>query len=332
MNSRTRVEAALRLADVDRPPAAAWGHTYREEWSPQALAEVTLERQRRFGWDFVKFQPRASCFAEAFGSVYRPAGHALRAPKLEQQAISSLSEWQKLPRADASARSLADQVEAIGIVAGQLGGAVPVIQTVFSPLTVASYLRGRDESLLVRELRDHPELVGAALERIGAALIDFARRSVEAGAAGVFYAISSGFAGRDRMPLDVYEKLVLPHDVRVLEALPAEAWFNVLHLCGSNLHFDLAGRMPGIQAVSWSVHNRGNPSLPEGRKRSGRAVMGGLAQRTTLARGRPEEVIEQAREALRATDGRGFLLAPGCSVPPAARQENLLAMMRAAAA
>lgn len=332
MNSRARVEAALRLADVDRPPAGAWGHTYREEWSPDALARVTLERQRRYGWDFVKFQPRASCFAEAFGSVYRPAGHPLHAPKLEQQAVSSLAEWKKLPRADSGAKSLAGQVESIGIAARELGGAVPVIQTVFNPLTVASYLRGRDESLLVRELREHPDVLGPALDRIGDTLIDFARRSVEAGAAGVFYAVSSGFAGRDRMPLEVYEELVLPHDVRVLEALPEEAWFNVLHLCGSNLHFELAGRMPRVNVVSWSIHNRGNPSLAEGRKRSGRAVMGGLAQRTTLARGRPEEVIEQAREALRATSGRGFFLAPGCSVPPAARQENLLAMMRAVAA
>src|SRR5260370_18676792 len=75
MNGRKRVEAAIAMGVADRPPFGAWGHTYREEWSPADLAAVTVERARLFEWDFVKFQPRASCFAEAFGSVSKPAGH-----------------------------------------------------------------------------------------------------------------------------------------------------------------------------------------------------------------------------------------------------------------
>ena len=78
MDGRERVEAALTLGLGDRPPVGAWGHTYREEWSPEDLAAITVERARRFGWDFVKFQPRASSFAEAFGSVYKPSGHKLK--------------------------------------------------------------------------------------------------------------------------------------------------------------------------------------------------------------------------------------------------------------
>jgi uroporphyrinogen decarboxylase len=332
VNSRARVEAAIALGEVDRPPAGAWGHTYREEWSPEELARVTLERARRFGWDFVKFQPRASCFAEAFGMEFKPAGHALRAPKFDRGVVSSPADWAKLPTADGRTPPLADQVESIGIVARDLGPEVPVIQTLFSPLTIAGYLVGREPDVAVRHLKREPDAIRPALDRIADMVIDFGRRSVEAGAAGVFYAISGGLAGRDHFTLPDYERLVLPYDLRVLGALEGAGWFNVLHLCGSNLHFELAARMPNINVVSWSIHNRGNPSLAEGREISGRAVMGGLAQRTTLARGTPEAVTKQAREALRATGGRGFFLAPGCSVPPATKPENLVAMMRAAAA
>jgi uroporphyrinogen-III decarboxylase len=60
--------------------------------------------------------------------------------------------------------------------------------------------------------------------------------------------------------------------------------------------------------------------------------MGGLGQRTTLHRGTPEEVTKEAREALHETGGTALLLAPGCSVPPGARQANLVAMMKAVAA
>ena len=328
MNGRGRVEAALAMEVADRPPVGAWGHTYREEWSPEALAAITIERARRFGWDFVKFQPRASSFAEAFGSVYTPAGHRLKGPVLLSAAVPDLDSWSKVELVNSKA--LDDQVESIGIVARELGPGVPVIQTVFSPITVGGYLVGKSSARVRRELRQHPELVRPALDRIAAALVDFSRRSVEAGAAGIFYAIS-GYTSRDAMSESAYREQLLPYDLGVLQQLPAEAWFNVVHLCGSNLNFGLARDLPA-QAVSWSIHNQGNPSLAEGKTVSGRAVMGGLGQRASLLYGPPPEVEAEARRAVAETGGRGLLLAPGCSVPPRARDVNLAAMVAALAA
>ena len=322
MTGRERVEAALAMGVADRPPVGAWGHTYLEEWSPADLAAVTVERARRFGWDFVKFQPRASCFAEAFGSVYHPSGHRLRGPVLIKPAVPDLKSWSTVRLGNYQA--LDDQVEAIGIVARELGPDVPVIQTVFSPITVGGYLVGKSQSRVVRELRTHPDVVGPALERIAEALVDFSRRSVDAGAAGTFYAIS-GYAGRGVMKEDVYRDLVLPTDQFVLRALPQQAWFNVVHLCGSNVNFKLSRDLPS-HAVSWSVHNQGNPSLAEGRGIAGRAVMGGLSQRATLVYGPPAKIKAEANRAVEETGGRGLLLAPGCSVPPRVRDANLQAM------
>lgn len=313
---------------ADRPPVGAWGHTYPEEWSPEALASITVERAKRFGWDFVKFQPRASSFAEAFGSEYRPAGHRLKGPVLISAAVPDLESWKRVSLANRKA--LDDQVESIGMAARDLGRDVPVIQTVFSPITVAGYLVGKSQSRVVRELRKHPELVRPALDRIAEALVDFSRRSVEAGAAGIFYAIS-GYAGKGVMPEAVYREMVLPYDNWILERMPPEAWFNVVHLCGSNLNFGLARDLP-VHAVSWSIHNQGNPSLAQGREIAGKPVMGGLGQRASLLYGRPPEVEAEARAALADTGGRGLLLAPGCSVPPRAKDANLAAMVAAIAA
>jgi len=322
MTGRERVEAALAMGVADRPPIGAWGHAYREEWSPDALAAITVERARRFGWDFVKFQPRASCFAEALGSVYHPSGHKLRGPILIQVAAPDLESWSKVSLANRQA--LDDQVESIGIVSRALGADVPVIQTVFSPITVGGYLVGKSQSRVVRELRQHPEVVGPALGRIADALVDFSRSSIEAGASGIFYAIS-GYAGRGVMSEDRYRDLVLPYDQAVLNAMPEAAWFNVLHLCGSNLNFTLARDLP-TQAVSWSVHNQGNPSLAQGRDLAARAVMGELSQRATLVYGPPSKVRAEAERAVEETGGRGLLLAPGCSVPPRVRDVNLEAI------
>jgi uroporphyrinogen decarboxylase len=325
MDGRGRVEAALEMGVADRPPVSAWGHTYREEWSVADLAAATVDRSRQFGWDFVKFQPRATCFAEAFGSVYKPAGHRLKGPVLVSSAVPDLEAWRAVSAINP--KVLHDQAESLGMVVRELGRGVPVIQTVFSPLTVAGYLVGKSKSRVVRELRKNPELVRPALDRIADVLVDFAKRSVKAGAAGVFYAIS-GYASKDAMPEAIYRELVLPLDVGVLERLPREAWFKVVHLCGSNLHFGLARDLPA-NAISWSFHNQGNPSLVEGRTMSGRPVMGGLGQRASLLYGPPKEVEAEARRAIAETGGRGLLLAPGCSVPPQAKDMNLAAIVSA---
>jgi uroporphyrinogen decarboxylase len=276
----------------------------------------------------VKLQPRATCFAEAFGSVYRPAAVAGRGPELVRAAVRSASDWAGLPQADGTAPPLAEQVEALRLVAEGVGEDVPVLQTVFSPLTVAGYLAGEDKRRVVDELRGGSGPLRSALDRIADALADFARRSASAGAAGIFYAIS-GYASEDLWPLDEYERLVVDSDLRVLDGLSEWSWFDVLHLCGPRVHFDLTGRLPS-RAVSWSVHEPGNPSLPEGRDRAGRSAMGGVDHLRTLPAGDARSVREEVAEAVRATRGTGVLIAPGCSVPVTVGEENLEAMMDAA--
>jgi uroporphyrinogen decarboxylase len=325
VDSRARVEAALSGGETDRPPVGAWGHTHVEEWSPEQLAEVTIKRARRFGWDFVKFQPRATFFAEAFGARFRPSGDPLTAPIAESEPVTDLESWRRLSLVDDGV--MREQARALGLVTERLGDRVPVLQTVFSPISVAAYLVGRDREWLARELRERPEVMVSALERIADALIDFSRASVAAGAAGIFYAIS-GFATPDLIPYDAYERLLLPMDRRVLGSLPSEAWFNVLHLCGPRQYFQLAEHLP-VQAVSYSIHEEGNPPLAEARELTGRAVMGGVEQRRLLVTGPPEEIVRQVQEAVTSTGGRGLLVAPGCSVPPGAPTAHLEAMVKA---
>lgn len=330
MDSVTRIRTALALDKPDRPPYTWWGHTFKEEWSPEALAAVTVERARRFDLDFVKLQPRASCFAEAFGSVYEPSGTATEHPTLVKAGVGAIEDWATLPEADAGHPAFADQVEALRLAVAELGPETPVIQTVFSPLTVAGHLIGKDPERVVRMLLDHPDLVGPALERIARGLVSFSAASVDAGAAGVFFAIS-GYASEDLMSEEDYRRLVLEHDLAVTGLLPDGAWFNVAHLCGPHLVFDVAKAL-GLHAVSWSVHDPGNPTLAEGRDRTGMAAMGGLGHKTTLVEATPEQVVAEAKDALEGTDGRGVILAPGCSVAVTAGEENLAAIGAAVAA
>jgi uroporphyrinogen decarboxylase len=318
-----RLRAAVAREPVDRPPFGWWGHTYEEEWSPRALADVTLDRRAAFGWDFVKLQPRACCFAEAFGSEYRRADAWDEGPVLVRPAVIETEDWAGLPAVDASVAPLADQVEALRLVVEDLGSSVPVIQTVFSPLMVAEFLAGEDRDRTARELIERRGVLAPALERIADALADFVVRSVEAGAAGIFFAIA-GFASGDVVPAREYAEVALPHDRTVIEAIPDAAWFDVLHLCGPRQRFELAAELD-LPAVSWSIHEAGNPSLADGATITDRAVMGGV-DRATLEDGASRDVEAQVDAAIEATSGVGVIVAPGCSVSPTAPEANLLAM------
>jgi uroporphyrinogen decarboxylase len=189
---------------------------------------------------------------------------------------------------------------------------------------------GKDPEGVVKMLIDHPDLLGPALARIARGLASFSTASVHAGGAGVFFAIS-GYASADMMSEEDYRRLALGHDLSVIELLPEHAWLNVAHLCGAHLHFDIAKAL-GLQAVSWSVHDPGNPTLADGRDRTGMAAMGGLRQKTTLVKATPKEIIAEGKAALEGTDGRGVILAPGCSIDVHAGDDNLSAVKDVVAA
>src|SRR5438093_1409874 len=140
MRERDRVEAALALDVGDRPPVGMWGHDYLREWSAEDLAETHVRAQHRFGWDFVKFQPRATCFGEAFGSEFRPSGDPHEFPVFVRPAVRDPLDLARLEAVSVSVPPLSDQVESLRLVASALGPDVPVIQTVFSPLSVADFL------------------------------------------------------------------------------------------------------------------------------------------------------------------------------------------------
>ncbi len=326
-----RVQAALRLGVADRPPVSAWGHTYDREWAVDTLAATTVLSARRFGFDFVKLQIRATCFAEAFGARWSYSGSPAAEPVLEQAGGTAPEDWRRIASGEHDLAPLRDQVEVMRLVAHELGADTPVLQTVFSPGMVAWYLAGRDLQRLQSLVAEEPALLEQSLERIGEVLADFTRDSLAAGAAGVFYAINPLADTRVISSAD-YERLYLPSD-RIAAAAADAGWFNMLHLCGAHIDTALVERLP-MQCVNWSLHDDGNPGLRELRDRFRVPVAGGLHRNSPIQCASADEMRAAATAALTDTGGRGHLLTPGCSVSPwpQARPENLEAMVAAAAA
>jgi uroporphyrinogen decarboxylase len=321
---KERIRAALAGREVDRVPAAFWGHDFLREWSPETLAAYTVERYRRYDDDLIKLNPRATYYYEAWGNRYdRP--DTQRQPRMLSHAVRSAAELAALPEIDPRSGPFGEQLEALRLVVREVGAEVDVLQTVFNPISVAGRLMGPDLNALKAATREDPAAVHTGLATIARVLARYAAACIEAGAAGIFFA-TVDWGTADAAGEDFYREFGRPYDLQVLHAVRS-APVNVLHVCRSHNLLRLLTDYP-VAVFNWDVHGEGNPSLAEGLRLTGRAVMGGIDQRA-IATATPEAVAAQARDALRETGGRHFILAGGCAVPPETPEANLRAALDA---
>ncbi|MBU0705422.1 MAG: uroporphyrinogen decarboxylase, partial [Chloroflexi bacterium] len=236
--------------------------------------------------------------------------------------VQSPDDWHELALLDPVQGRLGAQLRCLRLIAGEMGGETPFIQTIFNPLSQAKNLVGK-ERLLVH-LRRYPDAVRAGLEAITETTVRFVNAVRETGAAGLFYAVQHAQYGL--LSEEEYATFGRPYDLRVLEAAQG-LWLNVLHLHGVDVMFDLLADYP-VQVINW--HDRETwPTLAEGQRRFSGAVCGGLQRWEVVVRGDPAQVQAQAADAISQTGGRRFILGTGCVTPIVAPTSNIRAARKA---
>ena len=311
MTKRERVMAALQGRAVDRVPLAFWLHNFSTENSAKGLADETVRLARAFDWDFLKPQSRAQCFAETWGLTYAPSGEKATPYTVTYAPVASADDLARLPAADPREGALGEQLEALRLIRAAVGPDVPIIWTVFAPPMILPMLArgGRDQAL--RFLRDAPRETARAFDVMAETLGAYARLCLAAGADGLFYA--TNVATRALMSAEECRRWQRPWDLRILGAVEG-APFNLLHVCGTGIHFEEFADYP---VTAWSVATvPGNPTLAEVRARTGRAVVGGLPAKPEIAGMTEAALVERARAATRGMGAGGFLLGPDCSINP----------------
>lgn len=336
-SKRERVDAALRGEALDRVPVAAWRHFLAEEGAPETLAAVSLKHFYDFDWDWLKVNPRATYYAEAWGNEYDFAHYDSVLPRLRSGPINSPADLVKITEISATEGVFAEQLKLTQLVKHGIGDA-HFVQTVFSPLSVLAFLVARPQESGIEAavqaqydgvrhfIRENPQDAHAALRNIAATLGKYAAASVDAGASGLFFAIVK-LARQGILTEQEFAEFGVPYDLQVLEAVQG-APFNLLHICGPRVYFDLAATYP-VHALNWATVNQGNPTVAEASHATKRALIGGVDELGVLQTGTPEQVIDEARAAIANTNGRHLLLTPGCGTNVDVPEANLHALRRA---
>jgi uroporphyrinogen decarboxylase len=317
MDKWERIQAALRGEPVAKVPLALWRHFHREDRDPATLARVSADFARRYDIDLVKLTPSGLYAVEDWGAEIIYPDNDTDAPYLAHPAIAKPEGWRTLRQHGTAATDR--ELEAIRLTRHDLGTDWPMVMTIFSPLTLAYKLAGER---LAADLRANPEDVHVGLRTLTTVTAAFAHAALNVGADGLFFAsqcIRAGFCSRQE-----YEEFGLSYDLDVLEEVSYRSRITVLHLHGTDVHFDMVDEYP-VDALSW--HDRETvPSLAEARRQTDLTFLTGL-DRELLGAGPPEAIAEQTREAIAQTDGRALILAPSCVIPTETPSAHLQAVV-----
>lgn len=323
MTRADRLRATIAREPVDRPAVALWRHFPVDDQDADTLTATLLAFQAEHDFDWVKVTPASSYSVRDWGVVDDWQGDPEGTRAYTGRVIDEPKDWLRLSPLAPRQGALGEHLRCLQQVVEGLRGEVPVVATVFSPLSLAKHLAGQER--LFEHLHRSPVEVQIGLKTLSDSTVAFVEAAASVGVSGIFYALQhASYAFFDRA---AYGRFGEVYDRQILQEAQG-LWLNVLHLHGESLMFDLASEYP-VQVVNW--HDRHTaPSLAEGLERVRGAVCGGLRRWETMVLGDPAQVRDEALDAVRACGRRGVVIGAGCVVPILAPRANLRAARDAA--
>ncbi len=321
MSKRERLEATFAGEAVDRPAVALWRHWPGDDQRGHELARAVLVFQHTYDFDFIKITPGSEYCLTGYGAKSEWRGNFEGTGEWMNRVIQSPDDWRKLKAVDPRHDLLGEVLQANQIIGQAVKEEIPFIQTIFNPLSQAKNLAGER---LLSDIRQYPEAVKEGLATITANIIRFIKALKPTGTAGIFLALQH--ATYDLLTEAEYREFCRPLDLQILKATEG-MWFNLIHLHGDNVMFDLVADYPS-QVINWHDVET-PPSLSEALSRTNQALCGGIRQWETMVRGTPDMVQAEATAALTATQGKRFILGTGCVTPIIAPTSNILAVRKA---
>ncbi|HIJ57435.1 MAG TPA: hypothetical protein HPQ03_15125 [Deltaproteobacteria bacterium] len=305
MNKIQRVDAVLNGQEVDRPPVSFWYHFGIQHADGEKFAEITLEFFDYYDLDFLK----------VMNDYYYPMPEGLR-------GIKSKDDLMKLARFDVE-QVWKEQLKAIEIIRKSLKGSAYFIDTVFDPwLSIKRHLSAENINFLMDEA---PDALLEALDTVSENLMDYCKRALEIGAAGIFMAVP---ATRESVSREQFLKFVKPYDKKVFEAISGLGKMNTAHVHGEDLYFDDCLDYP-VDIFNWWDRGPNGPSLKYVKSRIKGCVMGGIDHKLSAQR-TPAFLKEHTKEGIELGGKTRFFLANGCSIDTWVYPEAAKAMVEAA--
>ncbi|MDO5406770.1 MAG: uroporphyrinogen decarboxylase family protein [Eubacteriales bacterium] len=333
MNSMERIKAMVEGKPVDRIGISAWYHMPLLDHVAKDFADGIINSVETMKWDVCKVQYHGYYFVSSFGQDYVPSVSAtqLYGP-VKKWMVPHPKMFEDLKMPSLTEGPLARELELTKRIMDKLGGKVPVLPTIFSPMHAAEWMTGGSDhtEYIYSFMKYNPKEVHKGLEIITEANLRFLEELLKLGVDGIF--LADVFSSKDQLSEEMHDEFVKKYDLQILDACKDHTWFNILHAHGwKNLRFDEYEKAGyPIQAYNWEDCYRDSTlkdesqitTLADARKITDKILMGGIEfwndfNSAENDRWAVKEVIKKrllnALEML-GPDDQKFIFTPGCSV------------------
>jgi uroporphyrinogen decarboxylase len=333
MTGRDIARMAFALEEPPRLPVTlfgggSWmvhsaGTTYAEiRKNPEMLTEVVVRGFERIGHDLLWL---------SWGSNY-PI-HFLGCPIKDDSAdatvllgtvISSLGQVGSLSVDKViSNPTLREMIRAQHSIADRIGSKTLILSTQYGPLTCASKILGMEATMsaMVDDPAGLLKLLGFTTELIWA-VAEPALRHPDILGIGLGEPLASG----DLISADGFAAFAAPFLTELVQRARGMGKYCMIHICGNAAKAlpKIAEIRPDCFSLDQKVDLRQAKEVLGGKV----CVAGNVSPTGSFLRGRPEDVLAEARSCVRAWGkGGGFILTLGCDYPRTVPFENIQALM-----
>ncbi|MCK5740423.1 hypothetical protein KAH55_14635 [bacterium] len=239
-------------------------------------------------------------------------------PKCRKHPLEDSKDLQSLLRPDPlKSERMLDRLNAVVSYHKQFAGEYSIMGWVEGPAAEAGDLRNVSNFFV--DLLDDPIFCGELMDLCVDIAIDFARVQVQAGAD----TIGIGDALASQVSSKTYEELILPREIRLINAIKKMGAFVRLHICGDITHL-----LPGIAALDIDIIDVDHMvDLTFVRKTLANHVVisGNIDPVSGVLKGTPQSIIHHIQKIYQEI-GNPYMVNAGCEIPSGTPVANLKAL------
>lgn len=337
MTSLERVQAVLAGQTPDCLPVIPQGFMFSAKTAgynigkinrcPEKMAKSHCVSQEKYGYDGCVIDVDDAALAEACGARALFRDDNVACVDEHHPAVNDLREIPdlKIPDPKRDGR-LPEWLETTSRVTEAIGDHVFVMgRADQGPFNLLSLLRGTQD-FMMDLLTEDEEVIYEAMDWAVKVHIRFAKAQLEAGA----HATSMGdaYASPNLISPELYRKYAFPYEKQTVEALQGYQKPYSIHICGDTTSIieDMGKTGAEILEVDWKLDmGKARKLVPDHV-----VLMGNINPSDPMYLGTPEKVLEQCRNVITSTKGRGLILSSGCALGANTKPENVEALIRAA--
>lgn len=294
--------------------------------SAEKMADIIISASEKLQCDIVYCGSGYNNFhAAALGGEmkFRQVGP----PDLAAPLVNSEEDLEKLNVEDLVEDKTVNTIwDATKIVAEEIGDNYLVTATCWGPFTLGAQIRGVEA--LMRDIFKNPDFAKKVVEFSAKLNFEFYQPLLEDGIIEIV-SIADPTASGDLISKKHFEEFALPYLQKINKSFKKRGVGSLVHICGDTT--DKLDAIAKCEAFCFSLDHKVDLGTAKQKFAGKMCIAGNVDPVGVLTQGTPKDVELASRKCIeQAAQGGGYVLMPGCDIPPTVPLENIQAFVRTA--